>query len=126
MTAKLETDDDKAFYKKRKQAVEPVFGIIESAIGFRRFSLRGIGKAATGWTLVTLAYNCKRMATLRTARFVPTNQVSAPKGDIRHLPIHQSDRLLVGFWGRLIQCAGQHAGTCSVLETATRRGLGAF
>ncbi len=48
MTAKLETDDDKAFYKKRKQAVEPVFGIIESAIGFRRFSLRGIGKAATG------------------------------------------------------------------------------
>ncbi len=67
MKAKLETEDAKALYKKRKQTVEPVFGIIKSAIGFRRFSLRGIGKAATEWTLVTLAYNCRRMLTLGTA-----------------------------------------------------------
>lgn len=67
MKAKLETEDAKALYKKRKQTVKPVFGIIKSAIGFRRFSLRGIGKAATEWTLVTLAYNCKRMVTLETA-----------------------------------------------------------
>ena len=67
MQAKLETEDAKAQYKKRKQTVEPVFGIIKSAIGFRRFSLRGIGKAATEWTLVALAYNCRRMVTLRTA-----------------------------------------------------------
>ena len=67
MKLKLETEDAKALYKKRKQTVEPVFGIIKSAIGFRRFSLRGIGKAATEWTLVTLAYNCRRMVTLQTA-----------------------------------------------------------
>ena len=67
MQAKLETEDAKAQYKKRKQTVEPVFGIIKSAIGFRRFSLRGIGKAATEWTLVALAYKCKRMVTLQTA-----------------------------------------------------------
>jgi len=67
MKAMLETEDAKALYKKRKQTVEPVFGIIKSAIGFRRFSLRGIGKAATEWTLVTLAYNCRRMVTLETA-----------------------------------------------------------
>ncbi len=67
MKAKLATEDAKALYKRRKQTVEPVFGIIKSAIGFRRFSLRGIGKAATEWTLVTLAYNCKRMVTLETA-----------------------------------------------------------
>lgn len=67
MKAKLETEDAKALYKKRKQTVEPVFGIIKSSIGFRRFSLRGIGKAATEWTLVTLAYNCRRMVTLETA-----------------------------------------------------------
>ncbi len=63
----METTDAKAHYTKRKQTVEPVFGIIKSALGFRRFSLRGIGKAATEWTLVTLAYNCKRMVTLETA-----------------------------------------------------------
>ena len=67
MQAKLEIEDATAQYKKRKQTVEPVFGIIKSAIGFRRFSLRGIGKAATEWTLVALAYNCRRMVALRTA-----------------------------------------------------------
>ncbi len=44
-----------------------MFGTIKSALGFRRFSLRGIAKAATEWTLVTLAYNCKRMTTLLAA-----------------------------------------------------------
>jgi Transposase DDE domain len=67
MKAKMETDDAKAQYKKRKQTVEPVFGIIKSALGFRHFLLRGINKAATEWTLVTLAYNCKRMVTLAAA-----------------------------------------------------------
>ena len=67
MKATLETEDAKAHYKKRKQTVEPVFGIIKSALGFRQFSLRGITKAATEWTLIALAYNCKRMVTLQTA-----------------------------------------------------------
>jgi hypothetical protein len=44
MKAKLETDDAKALYRKRKQTVEPVFGIIKSAMGFARFRLRGIYK----------------------------------------------------------------------------------
>ena len=44
-----------------------MFGIIKSAIECRRFSLRGIGKAVTEWTLVTLAYNCRRMVTLEKA-----------------------------------------------------------
>ncbi len=67
MKAKLESEDGKARYKKRKQTVEPVFGIVKSAMGFRHFSLRGLAKVATEWTLVSLAYNCRRMATLRTA-----------------------------------------------------------
>lgn len=67
MNHKLKTRTGRAAYALRKQTVEPVFGIIKSVIGFRRFSLRGIGKAATEWTLVTLAYNCKRMVTLQTA-----------------------------------------------------------
>lgn len=40
MKAKLETDDVKATYKKRKETVEPVFGIIKSAMGFTRFRLQ--------------------------------------------------------------------------------------
>lgn len=67
MKAKMETDDAKALYKKRKQSVETVFAIIKSAMGFRRFHLRGLKKAATEWTLVTLAYNCRRIHRLHAA-----------------------------------------------------------
>ncbi len=61
MKAKMETDDAKALYKKRKQSVETVFGIIKGATGFRRFHRRGVQNAATGWTLIALAYNCRRI-----------------------------------------------------------------
>jgi transposase len=67
MKAKMETEDAKTLYKKRKQSVETVFGIIKSAMGFRRFHLRGIKKAATEWTLITLAYNCRRIHRLQAA-----------------------------------------------------------
>jgi transposase len=63
----LETENAKAQYAKRKQTVEPVFGIIKSAMGFRRFHLRGIARVATEWLLVALAYNCRRMIPLRRA-----------------------------------------------------------
>ena len=64
MKAKLETDDAKALYKKRKQTVEPVFGIIKSVLGMRTFSLRGMEKVKIEWKLIALAYNCKRLAKL--------------------------------------------------------------
>lgn len=67
MKAKLETEDGKARYKKRKQTVEPVFGIIKSAMGFTHFHLRGIQKVAAEWLLVALAYNCRRLHNLRPA-----------------------------------------------------------
>lgn len=67
MKAKLESEQGKSRYKKRKQTVEPVFGIIKSAIGFTRFHLRSREKVATEWLLVALAYNCRRLCRLQTA-----------------------------------------------------------
>jgi hypothetical protein len=67
MKARLETEDAKALYKKRKQTVEPVFGIIKSAMGFVRFHLRGLQNVATEWTLTALAYNCRRIIRLQAA-----------------------------------------------------------
>ena len=67
MKQKLQTEDAKAKYKHRKSTVEPVFGIIKSILGFTRFHLRGLAKVKTEWALVTLAYNCKRMARLTAA-----------------------------------------------------------
>lgn len=67
MKAKLETEDGKNRYKKRKQTIEPVFGIIKSAMGFVRFRLRGLANVANEWCLIALAYNCRRLATLHRA-----------------------------------------------------------
>lgn len=64
MVEKLKTEPARSEYRKRKHSVEPVFGIIKSAIGFTRFSLRGIEKVKSEWTLMTLAYNCKRLTAM--------------------------------------------------------------
>ena len=67
MKAKLDSEEGKARYKKRQQTVEPVFGIIKSAMGFTRLHLRGIQKVAAEWLLVALADNCRRLHNLQPA-----------------------------------------------------------
>lgn len=67
MTHRLKTAEGRALYGKRKQTVEPVFGIIKQAMRFRQFLLRGIEKVAGEWRLAALAYNVKRMRTLAAA-----------------------------------------------------------
>ena len=54
-------------YGLRKQTVEPVFGIIKSVMGWRQMSMRGLAKAEGEWSLVTMAWNIKRMHVLRAA-----------------------------------------------------------
>src|SRR3954453_14955308 len=44
MRAKLDTEPGRALYARRKTIVEPVFGQIKEARGFRRFLLRGLGQ----------------------------------------------------------------------------------
>jgi len=57
MRAKLRTARGRAVYGLRKGVVEPVFGQIKGARGFRRFSLRGLEKAKGEWRLVCLTHN---------------------------------------------------------------------
>ena len=47
--------------------VEPVFGIVKEAMGFRRFLLRGLEEVEGEWALVALAYNCRRLNNLMIA-----------------------------------------------------------
>jgi transposase len=71
MRHRLQTASGKAKYALRKQTVEPVFGIIKAVMGFRRFLLRGKIKVSLEWTLVTLAYNFKRLFRLVQRASVP-------------------------------------------------------
>jgi hypothetical protein len=68
MAYRLATPEGKKLYRLRKQMPEPVFGIIKSVMGFRQFLLRGINKVRGEWSLVTMAWNLKRMFTLCSAQ----------------------------------------------------------
>ena len=61
------TPEGRKLYALRKQTPEPVFGIIKSVLGFRQFSMRGLEKARGEWSLVTMAWNIKRMFALSAA-----------------------------------------------------------
>ena len=64
MQTKMRGEEARRRYAKRKQTVEPVFGIIKSAMGFRNFRLRGLRRVSLEWTLTTLAYNVRRLYAL--------------------------------------------------------------
>ncbi|HSO44109.1 MAG TPA: IS1182 family transposase [Rhodoferax sp.] len=67
MAHRLGTQAGRALYGLRKQTVEPVFGIIKRAMGWRQMSMRGLDKAKGEWALVTMAWNIKRLHVLRAA-----------------------------------------------------------
>ena len=67
MAHRLTTKAGRALYGLRKQTVEPVFGIIKQTMGWRRMSMRGLDAAKGEWTLVTMAWNVKRLRVLRLA-----------------------------------------------------------
>ena len=64
MAYRLRTAAGKRLYALRKQTPEPVFGIIKSVMGFRQFLLRGLDQVRGEWSLVTIAWNIKRMFAL--------------------------------------------------------------
>jgi transposase len=64
MAYRLKTPDGRKLYALRKQVPEPVFGIIKSVLGFRQFLLRGLDRVQGEWSLVTMAWNMKRLFVL--------------------------------------------------------------
>ena len=67
MKHRLKTKTGKAIYALRKVTSEPVFGIIKAVMGFRGFMLRGKESVSGEWNLACMAYNIKRMHSLKMA-----------------------------------------------------------
>ncbi len=64
MCEKLQSEQGRAYYRRRKAIVEPVHGWIKEVLGFRRFSLRGLDPILGEWNLLCTAVNLKRLHTL--------------------------------------------------------------
>jgi transposase len=59
--AKLEKSGNRILWSLRKEIVEHVFGIVKVIDGFRRFTVRGLAKAKTQWSLACLALNLRKL-----------------------------------------------------------------
>ena len=62
MRRKLKWAGWRSRYRLRKQIVEPVFGQIKQARGFRQFLLRGVEKVRAEWALICTAHNLVKLA----------------------------------------------------------------
>lgn len=65
MQHKLQSEEGKQSYRKRKWIAEPPNGWIKSILGFRQFSMRGLNKADGEFKLVCLALNLRRMGSMQ-------------------------------------------------------------
>ncbi len=78
MGRKLRTKAGRRHYARRKVIVEPVFGQIKEARGFRRFSLRGLEQVQAEWLLVTAVHNLGKLFTSgRADRVLPGRAIGS-------------------------------------------------
>jgi transposase len=61
MRTKLSNPEGRAIYARRKAIVEPVFGQIKEARGFRHFRLRGLAKVQTEWAFICACHNVLKL-----------------------------------------------------------------
>jgi hypothetical protein len=63
MRARIRQGGHRSRYRMRKYTVEPVFGHIKQARGFRQFLLRGIDKVRAEWAMICTAHNLTKLTT---------------------------------------------------------------
>jgi transposase len=61
MTQKVKSEKGARIYSRRKCTVEPVFGQIKHARGFRQFLLRGVEKVRGEWSLICGGHNLLKL-----------------------------------------------------------------
>jgi hypothetical protein len=67
MLARLETDEGRSLYAKRKITTEPVFGNIKANLRHRRFSRRGLSAVESEWRLICSVHNLIKVRSRRLA-----------------------------------------------------------
>jgi hypothetical protein len=81
MADKLRRAGHRTRYRLRKQTVEPVFGQMKQARGFRQFLLRGLDKVRGEWALLCTAHNLLKLANAQ-----PERQQAQRVSPSRHSP----------------------------------------
>ena len=61
MRERLAQEAEQKRYRKRNGMVEPVFGLVKEALGYRRFLLRGLKKVRGEWSLICASFNLRKL-----------------------------------------------------------------
>jgi transposase len=61
MARKLRTKVGRELYAKRKGIIEPIFGQLKQALGFRQFSMRGLASMRGEWRLMATVHNLLKL-----------------------------------------------------------------
>jgi hypothetical protein len=70
----------KALMRQRSGLIEPVFATIKQAMGFRRWTVRGLDNVRTQWALLCTAHNLKKLYQHWTESRRPKKESSRPQG----------------------------------------------
>jgi len=62
MAARLKRAGRRSRYRLRKQVVEPVFGQVKQARGFRQFLMRGLDQVRGEWAMICTAHTLLKLA----------------------------------------------------------------
>ena len=76
----------KAPMRQRSDLIEPVFAGIKQAMGFRRWTVRGLDNVRTQWALLCTAYNLKKLYQHWAESRRPKKENSRPQGGQALLP----------------------------------------
>ena len=68
MRDKLKAGEFESPYRLRKQVVEPVFGQIKEARGFRQFLHRGLERVARDWSMLCTVHNLLKLFAVRSIK----------------------------------------------------------
>jgi transposase len=72
----MQTDEARSLYSRRKELIEPTFGIIKDQLGARRFLLRGLTNVQAEFTLLATAFNLRMLYRVlsRVRKIAPVGQ----------------------------------------------------
>ena len=70
----------KALMRQRSGLIEPVFASIKQAMGFRRWTVRGLDNVRAQWALLCTAYNLKKLYQHWAESRRPKKENSRPQG----------------------------------------------
>ncbi|MFC1966935.1 transposase [Chloroflexota bacterium] len=58
---RIEVNEARSLYSRRKELIEAVFGILKDPLGARRFLLRGLANVQAEFTLLATAFNLRTL-----------------------------------------------------------------